>query len=88
MNNRIKGLVVVVIWGIIYEVIPVWVVDYLLDQPNPLYSLGNFLKNIPRLQDIVSGNINSSAALFMTILCFAIIGYGILLFIRDLDRYS
>ena len=88
MNNRIKGLIVVVLWGIIYEVIPVWVVDYLLDQPNPLYSLGTFLENIPRLQDIVSGNINGSAALFMTILCFAIIGYGLLLFIRDLDRYS
>jgi hypothetical protein len=88
MKDSIKGLIVVVVWAVIYEVIPVWVVEYLLDQPNPLYSLGKFLENIPRLQDIVTGNFNSSTALFMGIIGFGIIAYGLYLFIRDVYRYS
>jgi hypothetical protein len=88
MKDRFKGLIVVVVWGIIYEVIPVWVVDYLLDQPNPLYTLGTLLENIPRLQDIFTGNFNSSTSLLMAIIGFGIIAYGLYLFIRDVYRYS
>jgi hypothetical protein len=88
MKDRFKGLIVVVVWAIIYEVIPVWVVDYLLDQPNPLYTLGTLLENIPRLQDIFTGNFNSSTSLLMAIIGFGIIAYGLYLFIRDVYRYS
>jgi hypothetical protein len=88
MKDRIKGLIVVVTWGIIYEVIPVWVVDYLLDQPNPLYTLGTLLENIPRLQDVFTGNFNSSTSLLMAIIGFGIIAYGLYLFIKDVYRYS
>jgi hypothetical protein len=88
MKDRFKGLIVVVVWAIIYEVIPVWVVDYLLDQPNPLYTLGTLLENIPRLQDIFTGNFNSSTSLLMAIIGFGIIAYGLYLFIKDVYRYS
>ena len=88
MNDKIKGLIIVVIWAIIYEVIPVWVVGYLLEQPNPLHSLGTFLENIPRLQDIVTGNFDNNTAIFMAIIGFGIIGYGIYLFLKDVYRYS
>ena len=88
MNDKIKGLIVVVIWAVIYEVIPVWVVDFLLEQPNPLYALGTLLENIPRLQDIVTGNFNSNTAIFMAVIGLGIIGYGIYLFVRDVYRYS
>ena len=88
MNDRIKGLIVVTVWAVIYEVIPVWIVDYLLKQPNPLYSLGKLLENIPRLQDIITGNFNSSTALIMGIIGFGIIAYGLYLFVRDVYRYS
>jgi hypothetical protein len=88
MKDRFKGLIVVVVWAIIYEVIPVWVVDYLLDQPNPLYTLGTLLENIPKLQDIFTGNFNSSTSLLMAIIGFGIIAYGLYLFIRDVYRYS
>ena len=88
MNDKIKGLIVVVAWAVIYEVIPVWVVDYLLEQPNPLYSIGTLLENIPRLQDIVTGNFNSNTALFMAVIGIGIIGYAIYLFVKDVYRYS
>jgi hypothetical protein len=88
MKDWLKGLIILIAGNIIYEVIPVWVVGYLLEQPNPLYSLGTFLDNIPRLQDIVTGNLNSSTALFMGLIGFGIIAYGLFLFIRDVYRYS
>jgi hypothetical protein len=59
-----------------------------LDQPNPLYTLGTLLENIPRLQDIFTGNFNSSTSLLMAIIGFGIIAYGLYLFIRDVYRYS
>lgn len=88
MKDWLKGLLILVVGNVVYQVIPVWVVEYLLDQPNPLYSIGSFLENIPTLQDIVTGNFNSTTTLIIGLIGFAIIGYGLFLFIRDLYRYS
>ena len=88
MKDWLKGIIIMILVNVLYTVIPIWVVDYLLDQPNPLYSIGLFLENIPSIQDIVSGNFNSSTALFMGIIGFGIIAYGLFLFIKDVYRYS
>jgi len=77
-----------IIGNILYEVIPVWVTDYLLSQPNPLYSIGNFLKNLPSIQDLISGNIGSSGSFVVGILGLFMIIYGLYLFVKDLYKRS
>jgi len=88
MKDWLKGLVILIVGSVIYEVIPVWIVEYLLDQPNPLYSIGIFFENIPSLQDVVQGNYSGYTTLIIGLTGFVIIGYGLFLFIRDVYRYS
>ena len=86
MRDWLKGLLVLIVGNVIYEVIPVWTVDFLLKQPNPLYDLGTFLSNIPSLQEIASGRLNSNVNIILGLIGVAIIGYGLYLFIKDVYR--
>lgn len=84
MKNWLKGLILMIMGNILYEVIPAWIADYLLSQPNPLYSIGLFLTGLPSLQDILSGE----SAFAIGILGFLLIIYGLYLFVRDLYTRS
>jgi hypothetical protein len=42
MNERMKGLIFLVVGNIMYSVIPVWITQYMLTLPNPFYSIGAF----------------------------------------------
>jgi len=84
MKDWLKGLVLLTAGNILYEVIPVWVADYLLEQSNPLYSVGQFLKNFPSIQDLVTGNIGGSMGIVIGFAGLSMIGYGLYLFIKDL----
>ena len=87
MKDWLKGLLMITVTNVVYYIIPVWTVDFLTKQPNPLYSLGEFLKNFPSLQDILSGNfMTSSLSIIIGLAGVAIIGYGIFLFVRDVYR--
>jgi hypothetical protein len=84
MKDWLKGLILMIIGNVLYEVIPNWVTEYLLSQPNPLYSIGSFLSGLPSLQDILSGE----SAFSIGILGFLLIIYGLYLFVRDLYTKS
>lgn len=71
-----------------YEVIPVWVTNYLLSQPNPLYSVGSFLKALPSIQNILSGNVGGSGGIVIGIAGLGMIVYGLYLFTKDLYKRS
>ena len=88
MRDWLKGLILLVLGNVLYEVIPIWVTDYLLKQPNPLYPLGEFLKNLPSLQDIISGNVNSGGGMAVAVLGLFMIVYGLYLFVKDLYKRS
>jgi len=47
MRDWLKGLILLVMGNILYEVVPVWITEYLLAQPNPLYSIGLLLESFP-----------------------------------------
>jgi hypothetical protein len=86
MRDWLKGLLILIVGNVIYEVIPVWTVQFLLKQSNPLYDLGTFLQHIPSLQDIARGNFNSNVNLIIGLVGVAIIAYGIYLFVKDVNR--
>lgn len=86
MKDWLKGLLIFTVGNVIYEVIPVWVVNYLLKQPNPLYGLGTFLQHIPSIQDVINGNYNGSFNLVIGIIGIAVIGYGLYLFLKDVYK--
>jgi hypothetical protein len=88
MKDWLKGLVFVIMGNVLYEVIPVWVSNYLLSQPNPLYQWGEFLKRLPSLQDIISGNMGASGGTVIGIIGIALIAYGLYLFVKDLYNRS
>nr|NIO44040.1 hypothetical protein [Candidatus Aenigmarchaeota archaeon] len=70
--------------NVLYEVIPVWVTEYLLEQSNPLYSIGLLLEDVPTTHDILTGE----AGFAMGILGILLIIYGLYLFVRDLYKRS
>ena len=86
MKDWLKGIILLTAGNILYEVIPVWVTDYLLKQSNPLYSVGQFLKNLPSIQDLITGKIGSSGGLIIGFAGLLMIGYGLYLFVKDLYR--
>ena len=88
MKDWLKGLILLIAGNILYEVIPVWVTDYLLKQNNPLYGLGTVLKNLPSIQDFLSGNISSSGSFAVGIVGLLMIAYGLYLFVKDLYKRS
>jgi hypothetical protein len=88
MKDWLKGLILLTLGNVLYEVIPVWVVDYLLKQPNPLYSVGSFLKALPSIQDMLSGRVGSSGGFVIGIAGFGMIVYGLYLFTKDLYKRS
>jgi hypothetical protein len=88
MKDWLKGLILLTIGNVLYEVIPIWVTDYLLKQSNPLYSVGRFLKNLPSIQDLITGNISSSGGLIIGFVGLLMIIYGLYLFVKDLYRKS
>ena len=86
MKDWLKGLALVTAGNVLYQVIPVWVADYLSKQSNPLHSVGEFLKNLPSIQDLATGNLGSNSGLLIAIAGLFMIGYGIYLFVKDLYR--
>jgi len=84
MKDWLKGLILLIIGNILYEVVPVWVTEYLLSKPNPLYSMGLLLENLPSIHDMLTGNVGFAAG----ILGFGMIIYGLYLFVRDLYKRS
>ena len=86
MKDWLKGLILVTAGNVLYQVIPVWVTNYLSKQSNPLYSVGQFFKNLPSIQDLVTGNLGSNSGLIIAIAGLFMIGYGIYLFVKDLYR--
>jgi hypothetical protein len=78
MQDWIKGLIFIILGNIFYDVIPVWTTDYLLSLPNPYYSIGNFLKNLPNLQTSIgnSGSVMGFAGI-------ALIAVGIFFVIKN-----
>lgn len=86
MKDWLKGLLLLTAGNVVYQVIPAWVVDYLLKQSNPLYSVGQFLKSLPSTQDLISGNIGSSGGLVIAAAGLFMIAYGLYLFVKDLYR--
>ena len=84
MKNWLKGLILLIIGNVLYEVIPVWATEYLLSQPNPLYSIGLFLENIPSIHDILAGE----SAFTIGFLGLIMIIYGLYLFVKDLYEKS
>jgi hypothetical protein len=86
MRDWLRGLLILIAGNIIYTVIPIWVVEFLLKQPNPLYGLGTFLSNIPSVEDIARGNLNGNLNIILGLIGVAIIGYGLYLFIKDVYR--
>ncbi len=84
MKDWLKGFILLVIGNILYEVIPSWITEYLLNQPNPLYSIGLFLENIPSIHDVLTGDIG----FIMGILGLFMIIYGLYLFVKDLYKKS
>ena len=88
MKDWLKGIILLIAGNVLYEVIPLWVTDYLLKQSNPLYSVGQFLQNLPSLQDVIRGNVGSSGGLIIGFAGLLMIGYGLYLFVKDLyGRY-
>ncbi len=87
MKDWLKGLLLMITGNVLYEVIPVWVTDYLLKQPNPLYSVGLLFKNLPSIQDLLTGKLNNSG-LAIGLLGVAMIVYGMYLFVKDIYRRS
>lgn len=79
MQDWIKGLIFIILGNILYEVIPVWTTNYLLSMPNPYYSIGTFLKNLPSLQNISIGNSGS----IMGFAGIALIAIGIFFVIKN-----
>ena len=88
MKDWLKGLILLTLGNILYEVIPVWVTNYLLSQPNPLYSIGALLRNLPSLQSVLTGNAGSTGAFVIGIAGFGMIIYGLYLFAKDLYKRS
>ncbi len=84
MRDWLKGIILMLIGNLLYEIIPFWVTEYLLSQPNPLYSIGVLLENIPSLHDMLTGE----AGFAIGIIGFGIIMYGLYLFVRDLYEES
>jgi len=80
MKNWIKGVILMIVGN----VLTVWISDYLLSQPNPLYSVGSLLEDIPRIQDTLT----SDVGLLLNILGILIIFYGLYLFIKDVNRWA
>ena len=87
MKDWLKGLFLVTIGNVLYQVIPNWTVEFLLKQPNPLYSIGTFFRDIPKLENLLNGN-PSVINPIITIVCVGLVGYGIYLFIGDIYRKS
>jgi len=84
MRDWLKGLILLVMGNILYEVIPVWITEYLLEQPNPLRSIGLFLERFPTVHDILTGD----AGFAIGILGILMIIYGLYLFVKDLYKKS
>jgi len=84
MKDWLKGLILLIIGNILYEVVPVWLTEYLLAQPNPLYSIGLFLENIPSIHDALTGETGFAIG----ILGILMIIYGLYLFVKDLYKRS
>ncbi|NIM47138.1 MAG: hypothetical protein GTN40_03200 [Candidatus Aenigmarchaeota archaeon] len=84
MRDWLKGIILLVIGNILYEVIPVWITEYLLEQPNPLYSVGLLLENIPTTHDVLTGETGFAIGIIGILL----IVYGLYLFVRDLYKKS
>lgn len=84
MRDWLKGLILLIIGNILYEVIPVWITEYLLEQPSPLRSIGLLLENLPTTHDILIGD----AGFAIGILGILLIIFGLYLFVKDLYKKS
>jgi len=76
MKDWFKGLILLVLGNVFYNVIPVWTTQYLLSLPNPLYSIGAFLQSLPSLN---LGTYSSSLEAIKQVVGFAIICYALYL---------
>ncbi|MEM5778125.1 MAG: hypothetical protein QXK49_00635 [Candidatus Aenigmatarchaeota archaeon] len=86
MKEWLKGLILLIVGNILYNVIPVWITQYLLSLPNPFYSIGTFLQSIGNAYQSLS---KANVDLFNTFesikqyIGIAIIGYALYLIIKS-----
>jgi len=85
MKEWLKGFVFLILGNIIYNVIPVWITEYLLSLPNPLKSIGEFFQSI----ELFFQNLSSlNPALFQSFnsikpfIGIACIGYALYLIMK------
>jgi hypothetical protein len=63
MKDWIKGLIFLIIGNVLNNVIPYWISQYLLSLPNPFYSIGSLMQNLPSIQDLTAYNPNAQTAI-------------------------
>jgi len=87
MKDWLKGLIFLVMGNFFYDVIPVWITQYLLSLENPLYSIGLFLQNLPSIRDLTStSTIGSNLGMIIGVVGIGFIAYALYLFFKRIYR--
>jgi hypothetical protein len=83
MKEWLKSMILLVVGNSLYNVVPIWITQYLLSLPNPFYSIGTFLLWLPTINLSSFSPWLDTAKQFIGI---SIIGYALYLIVKMFNK--